>query len=1005
MSSFVRGVFFATLVVLQAPALADPAPAAQVGLALEREFTAAFDVLMAGQLQTGLPMMEAALKRSQRELGEQAAHTLKVHDFYAATLMRLGRLDQARSEFELILARHRAAGTADSRSALSSLNNLGNVVANAESPQAALPLFKQALEQRARTLGDDDLESCSVLADYAWALGESGQLHQSLALAERALALRVKLQGERHSWTLTALNNFGHTLFQLGRYSDALAVHEKVLKTRLADSGERHPSTLVAMNNTALTLRHLGRFEEARVLHQRAVGLQTEILGPTHFSTLTGRRGLASDLAALGRTDEALAALRPLLADSLQAYGPKHRHALYTRVELALALERAQRLDQALAELETALAIYLDSAGPEHFNSIEVGVLRARLLRLLGRPAEATAELRGLHALALQHYGARFSLSLMAAAELAANLAAAGKLADAEPLLAGVVEAAEALRAELPAGEDDGRRQQHRRFAEAYRLQVRVLAGLGRLDEAFVMLERSKARSLLEQMSERASALAAGVSAAQWAELQMAREAAHVLSTKLREAKSTAERQDWLAQLSAAQASGLQVQAALRAQYPGYSRASGLQPAGPGDAGLLPRTGLLISYSLEADENRLSALTLDPQGRVQWHPLGRLDGLAEQIEALRLWSTQQGPSRRRLVGDAGQALEVVRWQPGGQPPRWRVVAADAADCPAAQNSPAACRPPGAQVVWQAADYEELRRSLADQLLMPLRTRLAGHGQWLISPDKALGLLPFDVLPWQGRALADTVALSQLQSLSVLRAARAARPAAAPQRLALFAIGNPEFAATAGEAAAPWPLLPASQIEMEHAAAQFKKQGGASLILSGLDASEERLRAASAAGELATARHVLFASHAWFDPERPQASKLILRGAGAGAGPLEDGELSIGDLAGLRLNSQLVVMSACNTGRSGGSDGGSASNEGQFGFAYGLSLAGNRNALLTLWPVQDQASAAFVARFFAHVAKGRPPAQALQATKREFLQHPNPRWREPRYWAGFVLFGA
>lgn len=124
----------------------------------------------------------------------------------------------------------------------------------------------------------------------------------------------------------------------------------------------------------------------------------------------------------------------------------------------------------------------------------------------------------------------------------------------------------------------------------------------------------------------------------------------------------------------------------------------------------------------------------------------------------------------------------------------------------------------------------------------------------------------------------------------------------------------------------------------------------------------------------------------------------------GTTPLEDGELSIGDLAGLRLNSRLLVLSACNTARSDVADS-HGSNEGQFGFAYALSLAGNRNALLTLWPVLDDASADFVARFFGHVAKGRPHALALQATKREFLKHPNPRWREPRYWAGFVLFGA
>ncbi len=115
---------------------------------------------------------------------------------------------------------------------------------------------------------------------------------------------------------------------------------------------------------------------------------------------------------------------------------------------------------------------------------------------------------------------------------------------------------------------------------------------------------------------------------------------------------------------------------------------------------------------------------------------------------------------------------------------------------------------------------------------------------------------------------------------------------------------------------------------------------------------------------------------------------------------EDGELSIGDITGLRMNSRLAVLSACNTARGDGRSG-----DGQFGFAYALNIAGNQNALLTMWPVLDRATADFVGRFFVHVARGVPHARALQLTKREFLRDPSPQRREPRYWAGFVLFGV
>jgi len=1000
-----------------------PAQTAAPGAAaLEAGFDAAFGVLMRGDFRAGLPLIEAVLLRSQSELGAGAAFTLKVHDYYAGTLLRMGRLADARREFELILARYRDAGTESSLGALSSLNNYANVIASIESPQAALPIFERALGLRSALVGEDHLESVTVLADYAWVLGETGRPHEALALLEQAVALRIKLQGERHSWTLSTLNSLGHLLSQLGRYADALAVHERVLRLRLAESGERHPSTLVSMSNTALMLKYLGRFEEARTLHQRAVELQTETLGRRHTSTLTSRRGLAGDLLGLGRLDEAHAALRELLDDSVLAHGVKHRHAQYTRLELALALERLKRPAEALVDVDTALAIHLEVAGVDHFNTLSAGLQRAHLLRLLGRTDEAVTALRDIHPRFSRLYGTAFPFTIRAAAELAACLEAQGELAQAEALLARLVDDAEALRAALPVGEDAALQQLNQQFGEAYRLRVRVLAGLGRLDEAFVMLERSKARSLLEQMSERGTALAAGVSVAQWDELRIARERAHALGSRLSEAKTPVERALGLDELQRASAGIARVQAALREQYPRYTRVSSLDLAGAGDGRLLPRDALFISYLLEGD-GRLSAMTLDGQGRLEWHAMGQGQGLSDSIESLRLWSTQQG-GKPSFQGDAGQPLEIVRWQAGDRP-RWRVLPRGAAEC-TAEAAPGPCRPTGARVVWQRAEQDELRQALSERLLRPLQARLARHGLWVVSPDQALGLLPFDVLPWAGkRHLAAKVAVSQLQSLSVLRATRAAARPGSTGGLALLAIGNPDFgdapAAIAGaetlRSARPraaawvalqrgaesvpapgrsWPQLPASQFEMEQAAAQFR--GQPTLVLSGREASEARLRRASDSGELAGARHLLLATHAWFDPEHPQASMLVLRGEGPAAS--EDGELSIGDITGLRMNSRLAVLSACNTARGDGRSG-----DGQFGFAYALNIAGNQNALLTMWPVLDRATADFVGRFFVHVARGVPHARALQVTKREFLLHPDPGRREPRYWAGFVLFGV
>ena len=63
----------------------------------------------------------------------------------------------------------------------------------------------------------------------------------------------------------------------------------------------------------------------------------------------------------------------------------------------------------------------------------------------------------------------------------------------------------------------------------------------------------------------------------------------------------------------------------------------------------------------------------------------------------------------------------------------------------------------------------------------------------------------------------------------------------------------------------------------------------------------------------------------------------------------------------------------------------------------------KNTLLTLWTVDDAATAEFMRRFFRRLQKGETQIAALVETKREFTAHP--KWHAPLYWAGFVLYGV
>ena len=115
-------------------------------------------------------------------------------------------------------------------------------------------------------------------------------------------------------------------------------------------------------------------------------------------------------------------------------------------------------------------------------------------------------------------------------------------------------------------------------------------------------------------------------------------------------------------------------------------------------------------------------------------------------------------------------------------------------------------------------------------------------------------------------------------------------------------------------------------------------------------------------------------------------------------PDVDGYVTAAEWPLYDIRSDLTVLSACDTGV-----GKTQAGESVMGLPYALFVAGNKNTLLSLWPVDDDATAEFMSRFFAKLKAGQTQPDALSATKREFVAHP--QWSQPKFWAAFVLYGV
>ena len=195
-------------------------------------------------------------------------------------------------------------------------------------------------------------------------------------------------------------------------------------------------------------------------------------------------------------------------------------------------------------------------------------------------------------------------------------------------------------------------------------------------------------------------------------------------------------------------------------------------------------------------------------------------------------------------------------------------------------------------------------------------------------------------------------------------------------------------------------LPISRYEVRQIAELFEESNGMFSWLRGdqananlyvdNQATERRFKA-----ESDSYRYLHIASHAFVDSKNPGQSGILFQPDKQGGG--EDGVLYADEVYNMRLNAELVTLSACDTGR-----GTYIKGEGIIGLARPFFYAGARSLLVSLWPVSDRSTAEFMIGFYDRLLEGMTKTEALRQTKLEMQQSVN--FSHPRYWSSFVLIG-
>jgi tetratricopeptide (TPR) repeat protein/CHAT domain-containing protein len=894
------------------------------------------------------------------------------------------------------------------------LNNLALLYKSQGRYAEAEPLYKRALTIAEVALGPEHPTVGQSLNNLAELYRAQGRYGEAEPLYKRCLAIFEKALGSDHPDVGTELNNLALLYQTQGRYGEAEPLYKRSLVIREKALGSDHRDIGTSLNNLALLYQSQGRTAEAEQPYKRALAIFEKALGPEHPTVGQSLNNLAELYRAQGRYGEAEPLYTRAVAISEKALGSDHPDVASGLNNLALLYQATGRYVEAERQLKRALAIAEKALGPDHPN---VGSTLSNLAELYFVQQDWTRS---------ADYWRRSTSVIIRRAQRG--------LSDGSAAMTGK-------------GKSEAAQLSYRFFV-LVKAGHRVALG-GRAPNASIAQEMfetaqwafaSEAAASLAQMAVRGAKgdprLAAVVRerqdlVAEWEKRDGVRTAAVSQAPNKRDRQSEAAN---VARLDAVDARITEIDKQLKAEFREYVA--------------LVKPASLSVEQVQADLHPDEALVLFLD-TPEWKPTSEetFIWVVTKTESRWVRSELGTPSLRREVAALRCGLDDALWNdPDSYDKCAELVKKHRSE---------------ANISGQSATILPFDRDRAHTLYKALFSQIEDvikDKHLLIVPSGALTQFPFQVLitdkpgtdasgedgfrsaSWLVRKHALTV-LPSVSSLKALR--ELAKDSHAPRTMIGF--GNPlldgpgtnyrqlasaarskqscpeqveqRVAAISGDRRGVLPLelrrgladvaqiriqvpLPETADELCAVARDLRVSGDE--IRLGARATEAEIKRLSEAGELSKYRIIHFATHGALAGQvsgNSEPGLLLTPPDTASEG--DDGYLSASEIAALKLNTDWVILSACNTA-AGGAEGAEALS----GLARAFFYAGGRALLVSHWAVYSDATVKLitgaVGKMAADKSVGR--AEAMRQSMLSLIDKGTVAEAHPAFWAPFVVVG-
>ena len=233
-----------------------------------------------------------------------------------------------------------------------------------------------------------------VAAQLADAYLAAGYAEDAVQWYQRVLAERGRETAPGHPAIVAIRVSLARALIMAGAPGDAVTVMLRAVSECEQFRGPGHPETLSARDELAAAYRAAGDVAAASGLLARSLKERETLYGPRDAQTIATRDRLAAASLAEGRIKDAIKQYKRALSDREQVLGRDHPDTIATRANLSAAYQAAGRIPDAMQLAEQCCADSERVFGPDHADTLARMANLAQLYYAAGRVGDAVAVLR-----------------------------------------------------------------------------------------------------------------------------------------------------------------------------------------------------------------------------------------------------------------------------------------------------------------------------------------------------------------------------------------------------------------------------------------------------------------------------------------------------------------------------------------------------------------------------------------------------------------------------------